>query len=128
MYWSAARRSVACAVALNDGRHRHNDMTIPHHTVDLIRHKRDGGTLTPEEIEWLVREFTNDTVHDYQMAAFLMAVLWRGMEPGETVALTLAMLRSGEELRARDVLSPVVDKHSTGGVGDKVTLAVAPLG
>ncbi|MGZ6389773.1 MAG: thymidine phosphorylase [Ktedonobacterales bacterium] len=102
-------------------------MTIPHHTVDLIRHKRDGGTLTSEEIEWLVREFTNGTVHDYQMAAFLMAVLWRGMEPGETVALTLAMLRSGEELCARDVLSPVVDKHSTGGVGDKVTLAVAPL-
>ncbi|MGZ3675847.1 MAG: thymidine phosphorylase, partial [Ktedonobacterales bacterium] len=102
-------------------------MTIPHHTVDLIRHKRDGGTLTSEEIEWLVREFTNGTVHDYQMAAFLMAVLWRGMEPGETVALTLAMVRSGEELCARDVLSPVVDKHSTGGVGDKVTLAVAPL-
>lgn len=95
--------------------------------VDLIRRKRDGGTLSGDEIEWLVREYTNDNVLDYQMAAFLMAVLWRGMQSAETVALTLAMLHSGDELRARDVLSPVVDKHSTGGVGDKVTLAVAPL-
>lgn len=102
-------------------------MTTPPNMIDLIRRKRDGGTLTTDEIEWLVREYTGDTIPDYQMAAFLMAVLWRGMQPGETVALTLAMLRSGEELRARDVLSPVVDKHSTGGVGDKVTLAVAPL-
>lgn len=102
-------------------------MDTPPNTVDLIRRKRDGDTLTTAEIEWLVREYTNDTVPDYQMAAFLMAVLWRGMQPAETVALTLAMLRSGEELRAREVLSPVVDKHSTGGVGDKVTLAVAPL-
>lgn len=102
-------------------------MTAPHDMVDLIRRKRDGGTLTAGEIEWLVREYTGDTIPDYQMAAFMMAVVWRGMQPTETVALTLAMLRSGEELRARDVLSPVVDKHSTGGVGDKVTLAVAPL-
>ena len=61
------------------------------------------------------------------MSAFLMAVLWRGMNAAETVALTLAMLRSGQELRVRERLSPVADKHSTGGVGDKVTLAVAPL-
>jgi pyrimidine-nucleoside phosphorylase len=64
---------------------------------------------------------------DYQMAAFMMAVVWRGMDRRETTDLTIAMVRSGEELRVRDVLSPVVDKHSTGGVGDKVTLAVAPL-
>jgi pyrimidine-nucleoside phosphorylase len=102
-------------------------MQTPPNAVDLIRRKRDGGTLTTAEIEWLVREYTSDTVPDYQMAAFLMTVLWRGMQPAETVALTLAMLRSGEELRAREVLSPVVDKHSTGGVGDKATLAVAPL-
>ncbi|MGZ3668196.1 MAG: hypothetical protein ACXVDA_27340, partial [Ktedonobacterales bacterium] len=84
MYWSAVQRSGARAVALNNGRHRHNDMTIPHHTVDLIRRKRDGGTLTTDEIEGLVREYTNDTIPDYQMAAFLMAVLWRGMQPSET--------------------------------------------
>ena len=95
--------------------------------IDLIRRKRDGGTLTTDEIEWLVLAYTNGDVADYQMAAFMMAVVWRGMDPAETVALTLAQLHSGEELRVRDVISPVADKHSTGGVGDKVTLAAAPL-
>ena len=74
-----------------------------------------------------MQAYTQGTVTDYQMSAFLMTVLWRGMSAAETVALTLAMLRSGVELRVRDRLSPVADKHSTGGVGDKVTLAVAPL-
>ena len=95
--------------------------------IDLIRHKRDGGALSSDEIEWLVQAYTAGDVADYQMAAFLMAVVWRGMNAAETVALTLAQLRSGEELRVRDVISPVADKHSTGGVGDKVTLAAAPL-
>src|SRR5262249_58937335 len=95
--------------------------------VDLIRRKRDAGVLGPAEIAWLVDAYTHGDVPDYQMAAFLMAVVWRGMTPAETVELTLSMLRSGAELRARDSLSPVADKHSTGGVGDKVTLAVAPL-
>ena len=95
--------------------------------IDLIRHKRDGGTLSTDEIEWLVRAYTNGDVADYQMAAFMMAVVWRGMDPAETVALTLAQLHSGEELRVRHTISPVADKHSTGGVGDKVTLAAAPL-
>ena len=95
--------------------------------LDLIRRKRDNGTLTAEEIDWLVQAYTRDDVPDYQMAAFLMAVVWRGMDRAETVALTLSMLHSGEELRVRDMLAPVADKHSTGGVGDKVTLAVAPL-
>ena len=96
-------------------------------TVDLIARKRDGAALSTEEIAELVRAYARDEVPDYQMAAFLMAVVWRGMDRRETTDLTLAMVRSGVELRVRDVLSPVVDKHSTGGVGDKVTLAVAPL-
>jgi pyrimidine-nucleoside phosphorylase len=95
--------------------------------ADLIRRKRDGAALDADAIDWLVRAYTDGDVPDYQMAAFLMAVVWRGMDSAETVALTLAMLRSGAELRVRDRVSPVADKHSTGGVGDKVTLAVAPL-
>ncbi len=95
--------------------------------VDLIRRKRDGEALSTTELETLVRAYTAGDVPDYQMAAFLMAVLWRGMSPTETVGLTWAMTRSGAELRVREALSPVADKHSTGGVGDKVTLAVAPL-
>ena len=95
--------------------------------VDLIRRKREGGALAPDAIAWLVAAYTRGDVPDYQMSAFLMAVLWRGMSRAETVALTLAMLHSGAELRVRDVIAPVADKHSTGGVGDKVTLAVAPL-
>jgi pyrimidine-nucleoside phosphorylase len=95
--------------------------------VDLIRRKREGSALTRAEIDWLVAAYTAGDVPDYQMAAFLMAVLWRGMSRAETVNLTLAMLHSGEELRVREVIAPVADKHSTGGVGDKVTLAVAPL-
>ncbi|GAC1448456.1 MAG: pyrimidine-nucleoside phosphorylase [Ktedonobacterales bacterium] len=95
--------------------------------VALIGKKRDGQALDTAEIDWLIQAYTAGEVPDYQMAAWLMAVVWRGMTPGETVGLTLAMVHSGKELRVRDVLAPVVDKHSTGGVGDKVTLAVAPL-
>ena len=95
--------------------------------VELIRKKRDGEALSTEEIEWLVEQYTRDALPDYQMSAWLMAVYWQGLDARETTDLTLAMMRSGEELRVREVISPVVDKHSTGGVGDKVTLAVAPL-
>src|SRR6266851_250279 len=95
--------------------------------VELIRKKRDGNALSTDEINWLVDQYTREQVPDYQMSAWLMAVYWRGMDARETSDLTLAMARSGEELHVRDVVSPVVDKHSTGGVGDKVTLAVAPL-
>ncbi len=95
--------------------------------VELIRKKRNGRALHADEIAWLVRAYTDGDVLDYQMAAFLMAVVWRGMTATETVALTLAMARSGAELRLRERISPVADKHSTGGVGDKATLAVAPL-
>jgi pyrimidine-nucleoside phosphorylase len=95
--------------------------------VELIRRKRDGAALPATEIEALVAAYTAGAMPDYQMAAFLMAVLWRGMDVAETVALTLAMARSGRELRIRERVAPVADKHSTGGVGDKVTLVVAPL-
>src|SRR5579859_7767747 len=95
--------------------------------VDVIRRKHDGAALDADTIAWLVGAYTSGAVPDYQMAAFLMAVVWRGMSREETVALTLAMLRSGTELRVRERVAPVADKHSTGGVGDKVTLAVAPL-
>ncbi|HLQ09990.1 MAG TPA: thymidine phosphorylase [Ktedonobacteraceae bacterium] len=95
--------------------------------VELIRKKRDGHTLSTAEIDWLIQNYTQDRIPDYQMSAWAMAVYWRGMDARETSDLTLAMAHSGEELHARDIISPVVDKHSTGGVGDKVTLAVAPL-
>src|SRR5215467_13368496 len=96
-------------------------------TVELIRKKRDGNVLNTAEINWLIDQYTHEQVPDYQMSAWLMAVYWHGMDSRETSDLTLAMAHSGEELHVRDVVSPVVDKHSTGGVGDKVTLAVAPL-
>jgi pyrimidine-nucleoside phosphorylase len=95
--------------------------------VEIISKKRDGYTLSTEEIEWVVENYTRDHIPDYQMAALLMAICWRGMDARETRDLTLAMARSGDQLAVRDLVSPVVDKHSTGGVGDKVTIAVAPL-
>src|SRR5256884_5720868 len=95
--------------------------------VSLIRKKRDGDILSTAEINWLVDQYTQELIPDYQMSALLMTIYWRGMNARETSDLTLAMAHSGEELHVRDVISPVVDKHSTGGVGDKVTLAVAPM-
>src|SRR5260370_11652340 len=95
--------------------------------VELIRKKRDGEVLSAEEIEWFVQQYTQGQIADYQASAWLMAVYFRGMSAQETTDLTLAMARSGEQLNVREILTPVVDKHSTGGVGDKVTLAVAPL-
>ena len=95
--------------------------------VELIRKKRDGDVLSTAEINWLVDQYTRELIPDYQMSALLMSIYWRGMDARETSDLTLAMAHSGEELHVRNIISPVVDKHSTGGVGDKVTLAVAPL-
>src|SRR5579883_628121 len=96
-------------------------------TVELIKTKRDGRELSREEIAWLIQGFTHGNIPDYQFSALLMAILWRGMNARETADLTLAMADSGEQLHVRQSISPAVDKHSTGGVGDKVTLAVAPL-
>ncbi|HEU0027622.1 MAG TPA: thymidine phosphorylase [Ktedonobacterales bacterium] len=102
-------------------------MHEPSNVVELIRRKRDGGELTASEIDWLIGSYTRDAIPDYQVAAFLMAVVWRGMSEDETVALTLAMARSGSQLRLRERFGLVADKHSTGGVGDKMTLVVAPV-
>ncbi|NLF11733.1 MAG: thymidine phosphorylase [Anaerolineaceae bacterium] len=95
--------------------------------VDIIARKRDGLALTAEQIDFFVQGFTQDTISDYQVSAWLMAVVLQGMDPQETIDLTMAMVRSGEQLNLEDIASFVVDKHSTGGVGDKTTLVVAPL-
>jgi thymidine phosphorylase len=96
-------------------------------TVDLIRAKRDGRALSDDEIRWLIAAYTAGTVADEQMSALLMAVYFQGLGPGELRAWTAAMVSSGERLDLGAVPAPTVDKHSTGGVGDKVSLILAPL-
>jgi pyrimidine-nucleoside phosphorylase len=95
--------------------------------VDLIRKKRDGQELSVEEIEFIVRGYTAGDLPDYQISSWLMAVLLKGMTRAETAALTQAMLHSGEVLEWNDLPQKKVDKHSTGGVGDKTSLILAPL-
>jgi pyrimidine-nucleoside phosphorylase len=95
--------------------------------VPLIERKRDGGTLSPEEWSALVAEYTAGRIPDYQIAALLMAVFMRGLERQELAALTDAMLASGDRLSFDGSKIPVIDKHSTGGVGDKTSLILAPL-
>jgi pyrimidine-nucleoside phosphorylase/thymidine phosphorylase len=96
-------------------------------TVDLIQRKRDGEELAPEEIAFLVNGYTRGEIPDYQMSAFLMAVCWQGMTDPEVSALTELMLQSGETVDLSQVAGVKVDKHSTGGVGDKTSLIAAPL-
>ncbi|MCS7024344.1 MAG: thymidine phosphorylase [Bryobacteraceae bacterium] len=96
-------------------------------TVDLIYRKREGEELSPEEIVYLVEGYTRGEIPDYQMAAFLMAVCWQGMSDREVTALTECMLNSGERVDISSVPGVKVDKHSTGGVGDKTSLIAAPL-
>jgi len=97
------------------------------HIPEIITRKRDGLRLGPGEIRSLVERYTANEVPDYQMSAFLMAVMFRGLDAGETAALTEAMLCSGTVLDLKGIPGPKVDKHSTGGVGDKVSLCLAPL-
>ncbi|MFQ5743238.1 MAG: thymidine phosphorylase [Acidobacteriota bacterium] len=95
--------------------------------VDLIESKKAGERLTEEQILSLIDAYCGDRIPDYQMAAFLMAVRWRGLSDEETAALTRAMVRSGVSFDHSDIPGPKIDKHSTGGVGDKVSLVLAPL-
>jgi pyrimidine-nucleoside phosphorylase len=96
-------------------------------TVDLIQRKRDGEELAPEEIEFLVEGYTNGDIPDYQMSSFLMAVFFAGMSDREVSRLTECMLRSGDTVDLSAIPGVKVDKHSTGGVGDKTSFIVAPL-
>ena len=93
---------------------------------ELIKQKRDGKKLSKEEIEFIVNSYTSGEIPDYQMAALLMAIYFQGLDYEETLALTDSMLKSGETVRV-EVNGKIVDKHSTGGIGDKVSLIIAPV-
>src|SRR5580658_9177994 len=95
--------------------------------LPVIESKREGKTLAPGDIQSFIHEFTAGQIPDYQMAAMLMAIYFRGLNAEETRALTLAMRDSGDVLKFPKDTRPLVDKHSTGGIGDKVSLPLAPL-
>jgi thymidine phosphorylase len=95
--------------------------------VDVIRAKRDGNPLTDEQIRFFVNAYTRGDIADEQASALLMAIVWRGMEPNELSTWTTAMIESGERMDFAAVGLPTADKHSTGGVGDKVSIVLAPL-
>jgi len=94
---------------------------------EIIAKKRDNNKLTKEEIEYFISGYTNGEVTDYQAAALVMAIYINGMDKEETTNLTLAMTYSGEVLDLSDISDNVVDKHSTGGVGDKITIILVPI-
>ncbi len=102
-------------------------MTEAFDAVELIRTKRDGGVLTEQAIDWLIRAYTDGIVADEQMAAMAMAIFFRGLNPAELTRWTGAMIATGERMDFSSLTRPTVDKHSTGGVGDKITLPLAPL-
>jgi thymidine phosphorylase len=95
--------------------------------IDVIRTKRDGGRLTDDQIEWFIRSYTKGDIPEEQASALLMAIVWRGMERDELNKWAQEMIESGERLDLSSVDVPTVDKHSTGGVGDKVSLILAPV-
>ncbi len=99
----------------------------PYSVVELITAKRDGGTLSGEQVDWLIDAYVRGVVADEQMSALAMAVFFRGLEPAELARWTAAMIASGERLDFSGLSRPTADKHSTGGVGDKITLPLAPL-
>ena len=96
-------------------------------TYDLILKKRNGEVLSSDEIDYLVKKYTDGTIPDYQMAAFLMAVYFRGMNDEETTNLTMSMADSGDRLNLSSIKGIKIDKHSTGGVGDKTSLIIGPI-
>ncbi|MDZ8171012.1 thymidine phosphorylase [Microbacterium xanthum] len=99
----------------------------PHDAVDVIRAKRDGSAVPEEALRWMIDAYTRGYVSDAQMSAFTMAILLNGMERDEIRVMTEAMIASGERMSFAGLGKPTVDKHSTGGVGDKITLPLAPL-
>jgi thymidine phosphorylase len=102
-------------------------VTASFDAVDVIRAKRDGGELSDPQIDWVIGGYAEGEIPDEQMSALLMAVCWRGMSERELARWTAAMIASGERLDLSGLSRPTVDKHSTGGVGDKVSLVLAPL-
>jgi len=102
-------------------------MTEAHDAVEVIISKRDGGELSPGQIDWVVDAYTRGAVTDEQMSALAMAILLNGMNRGEIARWTTAMIASGERMDFSGLSRPTADKHSTGGVGDKITLPLAPL-
>ncbi len=115
-----------------DARHHGSHLDARHHGSHLdapsvIRTKRDGGILTDAAIDWVIDGYTRGLVADEQMSALLMAIFLRGMTPGEITRWTAAMVASGERFDFTDLGLPLVDKHSTGGVGDKITIPLVPV-
>ena len=96
-------------------------------TVELIKKKRDGKAFNADEINFLIHNYTTGHIPDYQFSALLMAILLKGMNSAETAALTNSMLNSGKIINLSSLKGYKVDKHSTGGVGDKTSLIIAPI-
>ena len=96
-------------------------------TVDLIQRKRDGEELSQDEIRFLIEGYTQDRIPDYQMSAFLMATFYKGMTDAEVTSMTSLMVSSGQSIDLSTIPGVKVDKHSTGGIGDKTSLIAAPL-